>query len=81
MKELEFIISPEKLNLNDIKNILAKNLKLKLSKKSIERINKNRDYLDTKLKKVKITFFMALIRALVLYAIQEFLIMISKSYK
>ena len=49
MKELEFIISPEKLNLNDIKNILAKNLKLKLSKKSIERINKNRDYLDSKL--------------------------------
>ena len=49
MKELEFIISPDKLTLRDIKNILAKNLKLKLSNKSIERINKNRDYLDLSL--------------------------------
>ena len=49
MKELEFIISPEKLSLSDIKNILTKNLLLKLSNKSIERINKNRDYLDRKL--------------------------------
>ena len=49
MKELEFIISPDKLTLTDIKNILAKNLKLKLSNKSIERINKNRDFLDRKL--------------------------------
>ena len=39
MKELEFIISQDKLTLNDVKNILSKNLKLKLSNKSIERIN------------------------------------------
>ena len=49
MKELEFIISSEKLTLTEIKNIISKNLKLKLSNKSIERINKNRDYLDRKL--------------------------------
>ena len=41
MKELEFIISPDKLTLTDIKNILSKNLNLQLSKKSIERIKKN----------------------------------------
>ena len=49
MKELEFIISPDKLTLTDIKNILSKNLNLQLSKKSIERIKKNRDFLDRKL--------------------------------
>ena len=49
MKELEFIISPDKLTLTDVKNILSKNLKLKLSNKSIERINTNRNYLDSKL--------------------------------
>ena len=49
MKELEFIISPDKLTLTDVKNILSKNLKLKLSNKSIERISTNRNYLDRKL--------------------------------
>ena len=49
MKELEFIISPDKLTLTDVKNILSKNLKLKLSNKSIERISTNRNYLDSKL--------------------------------
>ena len=49
MKELEFIISPDKLTLTAIKNILSKNLNLQLSKKSIERIKKNRDFLDRKL--------------------------------
>ena len=49
MKELEFIISPDKLTITEIKNILSKNLNLQLSKKSIERIKKNRDFLDRKL--------------------------------
>ena len=51
MKELEFIISQDKLTLTDVKNILSKNLKLKLSNKSKERINTNRNYLDSKLNK------------------------------
>ena len=57
MKELEFIIFPDKLKLTDVKNILSKNLKLKLSNKSIERINKNRDYLDSKLNSKDLVFY------------------------
>ena len=57
MKELEFIISPDKLTLTDVKNILSKNLKLKLSSKSIERINKHRDYLDRKLNSKEQVFY------------------------
>ena len=57
MKELEFIISSEKLTLTEIKNIISKNLKLKLSNKSIERINKNRDYLDRKLNSKEQVFY------------------------
>ena len=80
MKELEFIISQDKLTLTDVKNILSKNLKLKLSNKSIERINTNRNYLDSKLNN-KDQVFMELIQGLVLYVILESLITISRSYK
>ena len=80
MKELEFIISQDKLTLTDVKNILSKNLKLKLSNKSIERINTNRNYLDSKLNS-KDQVFMELIQGLVLYVILESLITISRSYK
>jgi histidine ammonia-lyase len=57
MKELEFIISPDKLALTDVKNILSKNLKLKLSNKSIERISTNRNYLDRKLNRKDQVFY------------------------
>ena len=57
MKELEFTISPNKLTLADVKKILAENLKLKLSNNSIERITKNRKYLDKKLKSKDQVFY------------------------
>ncbi|MDP2388456.1 MAG: histidine ammonia-lyase [Bacteroidota bacterium] len=43
----------KKLTLSDIKNILGKNLKLKLSDNAVKEINKCRNYLDKKLKKQK----------------------------
>src|SRR3989344_5767636 len=43
----------KKLTLSDIKNILDKNLKLKLSDNAVKEINKCRNYLDKKLKKQK----------------------------
>ena len=50
MKETEFIISPKELSLLAIKRILSDKLSLKLSQESIIRIEKNRNYLDQKLK-------------------------------
>jgi len=50
MKETEFIISPKELSLLAIKRILSDKLSLKLSQESILRIEKNRNYLDQKLK-------------------------------
>ena len=57
MQELEFTISPTQLTLSDVKKILLEKLQLKLSKVSIERINKNRKYLDNKLKSKDHVFY------------------------
>ena len=44
-----FVISPSGLLLSDIKKIISDKLNIKLSKESIKRIKKNRDFLDKKL--------------------------------
>jgi len=47
------IENKKKLSIADIKNIIDKNLKLKLSDASVKEINKCRSYLDKKLKSNK----------------------------